>query len=465
MKRIVLSILTAMMVGGFFVGADVRADDFALGKAAFAQKDYNSANKYFVDYLIKNPNDANARYYYAQTLTYLKNYKQAKLEYGYVIQLAPGTTVANYAKASIAFLDKTVGEAQNADNGNTSVAAAQQHDISSVDNYLSKTISSDGEINTWNPEKMPIKVYIDMTNRPKSAYVTAFKNALSTWQAAGEGMFSFEYTTDPQQAQVSVQVLGQPTKAEKGVLGRTNTLYNEGYIQGGKIVFYTLDQNYKAIAPTDFYNVALHEGGHLLGIEGHSDSTSDIMYPDYDNKSTKGQMVPLSARDKNTLRAMYSLDKNPYATGINSLNRVLGSKNERLNTKLKDELEYAKNHPNTAASYNHIATAYEKQDREAEAMEYYAKALALDPANVYANTAMARIYGKRNDLKNAEIYYKALLKYDTKNVGAYCNLTNLYIRNNKLQLAKSTMNTMLYRNPAAKNDPLVKALKEQLGMQ
>lgn len=446
-------------------GSGIKADNFALGKSAFARKDYNSANKYLVQYLTENPNDANARYYYAQTLTYLQNYKQAKLEYGYVIQLAPGTTVADYAKASLAYLDKTMGTSTPEKKSTTNTQnSLQGQDISTIDNYLQKAISAEGEINTWNPDLMPIKVYFDQTNRPKSAYINAMKSAMATWQSVSDGLFSFTYVTNPAEAQVTVKILGATPKAENHVLGKTKPMYREGYIYAGTIVMYTLDKEHKAVSSADFYNVALHETGHLLGIEGHSDSRDDIMYPDYDKNSAQGKMVPLSERDKNTLKAMYALDKNPYATGINSLNSVLGTKSQRIKTKLEENLQYAKSHPDNPLSYNHIAFSYEQQDKEIEAIDYYKKTLSLDPANVYANSALARIYGKRNDLKNAEIYYKNVIKADAKNTGAYCNLTNLYIRNNKIQMAKSTMTTLLYRNPDAKNDPLVKAIKEQLGM-
>ncbi|MCR4881093.1 MAG: tetratricopeptide repeat protein [bacterium] len=470
MKKIVITLLSIMAFASSIAFA---ADNFALGKAAFAKKDFKQANYYFVQYLTQNPNDANARYYYAQTLTYLKNYKQAKLEYGYVMQLAPGTMVANYAKASLFFLEKTTGDAANTSDktpaaNNTKPAANNNNnnvtDFSTTDNYLSKAISGQGEINTWNPEKMPIKVYIDMSTRPKSMYVQAFKNALSKWQSASEGVVSFMYVIDASQADVLVYMKGTAPKTQKSTLGWTNTKFYEGYINKADITFYTLDPNYKALSTNDFYNVALHEAGHMLGIDGHSDDKGDIMFPQYDKAGASATQLALSARDVNTFKAMYALDKNPYATGVNSLNRVLGSKTERMNTKLQEELEYAKKFPDNPNSYNSVASSYESQNMDAEAIEYYKKALAIEPMNVYANSSLARIYGKRNDLKNAEVYYKNVIKADSKNTKAYCNLTNLYIKNYKIQQAKSTLNTLLYRNPEAKKDPVVIALQEQLGM-
>ena len=102
MKKILLSVFL------FFVIACepiFGADYFELGKAAFAKKDYRQANVYFVQALTLDPNNANCRYYYAQTLTYLNNYEQAKKEYGYVLMLAPNSVAANYSKQAIAYID------------------------------------------------------------------------------------------------------------------------------------------------------------------------------------------------------------------------------------------------------------------------------------------------------------------------------------------------------------------------
>ena len=465
MKKIISTVLLSALLSVSAICAEFPTDYFVLGKNAFNKKDYTSANKYFVQYLTQNPNDANGRYYYAQTLTYLKNYKQARLEYGYVMQLAPNTMVANYAKTCLQNLDK-VDKTTTGNTATTTTASqednVEQDDFTKLDNYLPKTISSEGEINTWNLDKMPLKVFFDMSKTPKSQYVSAFKNAFSAWQAVSDGMISFQYVTAKDNADVVVLILGAPPKADSFVLGHTNTLYSEGFINSATITMYSMDSKYNSLSVKDFYNVSLHEIGHMLGIEGHSDNTNDIMFPSYDKAGASATMHALSERDINTFKAIYSLDKNPYATGVNSLNKVLGSKATRLNLKLQDDLAYVQKFPNAPTSYNSVAHTYEMQNKDAEAIEYYQKALSIDPMNAYANGGLARMYGRRNDLKNAEIYYKNLIRINSKDIAAYCNLTNLYIKNGKMQLAKSTMANLVYRNPSAKNDATVKAIQKQL---
>jgi hypothetical protein len=49
---------------------------------------------------------------------------------------------------------------------------------------------------------------------------------------------------------------------------------------------------------------AAHEFGHALGINGHSDNPSDVMF--YGRQVNKPEDVPVSPRDLNTLRAAYA---------------------------------------------------------------------------------------------------------------------------------------------------------------
>jgi predicted Zn-dependent protease len=51
-------------------------------------------------------------------------------------------------------------------------------------------------------------------------------------------------------------------------------------------------------AKEQLFNLALHETGHALGIDGHSPSGLDIMY-------FKSPLIKLSDRDANTIRKIY----------------------------------------------------------------------------------------------------------------------------------------------------------------
>ena len=51
-------------------------------------------------------------------------------------------------------------------------------------------------------------------------------------------------------------------------------------------------------AKEQLFNLALHETGHALGIDGHSPSGLDVMY-------FKSPLIKLSDRDANTIRKIY----------------------------------------------------------------------------------------------------------------------------------------------------------------
>jgi hypothetical protein len=58
------------------------------------------------------------------------------------------------------------------------------------------------------------------------------------------------------------------------------------------------DKDMSPRAKEQLFNLALHETGHALGIDGHSPSGLDVMY-------FKSPLIKLSDRDANTIRKIY----------------------------------------------------------------------------------------------------------------------------------------------------------------
>ena len=438
---------TACLISLFIANGVSCANDFASGRDAFNKKDYISANVYFIRALTSNPNDANCRYYYAQTLTYLKNYNQARKEYGYVMMLAPNTQLADYAKQSIAYLDKI---------------NKPQPDMKPIiaDNYIKKAINAKGELVTWDVNKMPLKIYIDNSKRVATAYVTAVNDALSTWKSSTGGKFDYVITRDSGIADVKILLKTLPDKSEKQVLGLTEHADMNGNMVKATVTLYTLRQNYKQLKSYDVYNVALHEFGHLLGIEGHSDELDDVMHTTYNPDTHTGRMT-LSKRDINTAKALYEIDKSPYSSNFNSINKVLGTKEDRMSEKLKESLEYINKVPDNPLGYVNAGQVYLELQNEEKGVAYLKKALEISPDYIYAHKSLAKHYYEKSDLQNAESYCKRVIKAEPKDVQAYYYLSNLYIKNNKMTMARTTINSLLYRNPSAQNDPhVVEVLKK-----
>lgn len=449
MKRKFLpALLLFFSLGGFALSAD----DFSLGKSAFAQKDYKSANNYFVKALIKNPNDATCRYYYAQTLTFLGNLSQAQKEYGYVIQLAPNSLLSDYATQSLKYL-----QTQAAPLSQTATINKSDNLGSFIknDSYISKALTTNGEIVTWDLNKMPLKIYIDNSYNSKQIYIDAAKDALQAWKIASGSLLSFEFINDKELADVTILFSASASKTENQTLGLTQHSTRNGYIEKVSITLYTLGSNYKILTANDIYNVALHEFGHMLGLWGHSDNKTDVMYSTY-NMNSPNERISLSQQDKNTIKALYVIDKNPLSSNANSMNKIFGAKSQRIDLKLEQGLEYIKTVPGNPIGYLNVGDSYKAMGKDYEAIQYYKKALSLDKNNLDANLKLATIYASKNDLRNAEIYYKNAIKITPKDSYPYCNLINLYIKNNKISNANSLLSILLYRNSSARNSECIK---------
>lgn len=432
----------------FFAKSTFAIDMFSMGKKYFEEKNYQKASQYFIQAITENPDYALYRYYYAQTLTYLNDYKQAKKEYGYVIDLEPNSQLSNYSQQAIEYIDTL----NNQTTTNTQP---------SNDNYIKFAIDNSGELTTWNKEKMPLKIYIDNSKGVSSAHIRETKNALNTWSSATENKFQYIYTNNPSEADITITFKGMAKKSENQTLGLTSTQTTNGYFSKATVTLYTLGQNYKPLTPNDLYNVALHEFGHLLGISGHSNNTNDVMYATYTQGKDKSK-YQLSLRDKNTAKALYEIDRNPYSTEENSITNVLGTKQERIEEKLKQSLEYIKMVPNSPVGYVTAGQVYLEANDEYHAIEYFNKALKISPLDYSANQNLAKLYFERNDLKNAEMHYKNLIKIKPKEIAPSVDLANLYIRNNKTINARAIINSLIYRNSSAKNNDEVKKVLEKI---
>ncbi len=130
-----------------------------------------------------------------------------------------------------------------------------------------------------------------------------------------EGIFSFEYTNDPESADVHVffthHFVGKSgmalfAKDYKGLTSK-RSFYRKDIDAGKEIPFKpvvvllkTTDITDKVLTLPAMRAAAAHEFGHVLGIEEHSRSPGDLMSLYYGNGS-------ISPRDADTIRYLYKL--------------------------------------------------------------------------------------------------------------------------------------------------------------
>lgn len=153
----------------------------------------------------------------------------------------------------------------------------------------------------WDSSKMPLKVFIksgDGVPGYKPQFQTILKEAFSDWTKASNDKISFEFVDLPGKAQIECS---WAEKGEDSHSGLTMAIPNRtGEIEEAHIRLFTYNMaavNFATNAQVK--STSLHEIGHALGIKGHSDRSSDIMY-------AVSIASTISARDKRTLAALYS---------------------------------------------------------------------------------------------------------------------------------------------------------------
>ena len=81
----------------------------------------------------------------------------------------------------------------------------------------------------------------------------------------------------------------------------------DGHLTGGVITLATFDAKGQPFAPDDVRVLALHEIGHLIGLD-HSPDPGDIMY-------AQPKVRDLSPRDIRTASLLYDLAPGPLRVG------------------------------------------------------------------------------------------------------------------------------------------------------
>lgn len=165
--------------------------------------------------------------------------------------------------------------------------------------YLGEMLaaSSDSMLRRWE-NRNAIRVYLAPTHAAnfKPSFLDAVRSAFGQWIAAGVPV-RFNFDVDSAQADVTVKWRIQ---FEIERTGQTDVTWDEnGYIQSAAITLATFDPKGLPMEPDDIRVVAMHEVGHLLGLD-HSKDSTDLMFP-------MAKVRDLSDRDVRTVLLLYQL--------------------------------------------------------------------------------------------------------------------------------------------------------------
>lgn len=167
--------------------------------------------------------------------------------------------------------------------------------------YLSEVLakSPDSSLHRWDDRaSRPVRVYVPAgsVKNFQPAFLDAIHVALDRWAEAGVPV-RFALDADSTRAEVRF-AWKQQFDIER--TGQTDITWDQdGHILSGIVTIATFDPHGRPLTPQDIQVVAIHEMGHVIGLD-HSSDSSDIMF-------ARAQVRDLSSRDIRTALLLYQL--------------------------------------------------------------------------------------------------------------------------------------------------------------
>lgn len=479
MKRKCLITIFILFTSLTFCNAAGATDYFSIGKKAYYSGQYAHAGSFFRKELARHPENINCRYFYAQSLVKVSELKEAEKQYQKIIQISPLSDAARLSYRGIVLIQ----EYYKGENGYSGLTALDKRNKIRADlleglgpTYIDNAIDN-GRIRRWNLHNMPIKLYIaDGTAIAgyKPYYKQACIDALKAWATASGKGVSYKIIENPQKA--NIQVVFTPT-----IFAQSGSIEGKGFVSGLTIPFSsgrnlkymqikmsTGRPNGDAYTHDEFYATMLHEMGHAMGIMGHSNTSTDVMYPVSDSAHLK---TTLNKRDVDTLKLLYRLDADitnlteeqeealTNKTKPSEANElVLGKNDERLDKKLKEAQIYVKTAPYHPISWTTLGNTYFVKKNYYDAVTNYKKALSIDPSYTDAKEGLAKSYTVLGDYPNAILLYRDLVSSDPKKIQFASNLASVYYSTKQYSEGQSVINNLIKQNPIALDDDNVKKL-------
>lgn len=187
----------------------------------------------------------------------------------------------------------------------------QTNSASRANNYLAD-VTRQGSF-TWPLSQTPLRVYIeDGTGTPgyREAYQDYVRRAFNEWQTISNAKLSWMEVNSPDDANIVCSWTADARPKGNGIeAGETRTtIQRNAFFPNGRIVsahvMILTDLFGRSFSNADIYKTCLHEIGHALGLQGHSSTASDIMYPVLNSSQT----TYLKERDRDTILALYGND-------------------------------------------------------------------------------------------------------------------------------------------------------------
>ena len=159
--------------------------------------------------------------------------------------------------------------------------------------------SSDSMLHRWDDRAVrPVRVYLgsDTIANFRPTFVDAIRTAFTRWEGVGLPV-RFDLSADSANAEVR---FGWRVMFPIDRTGETDLEWDhDGRLQTATVTISTFDPHGRPLGPDDVRVVALHEIGHLIGLD-HSPDSTDLMF-------AKAVVRDLSQRDERTAQLLYQL--------------------------------------------------------------------------------------------------------------------------------------------------------------
>jgi tetratricopeptide (TPR) repeat protein/predicted Zn-dependent protease len=234
------------------------------------------------------------------------NTDEARKLFERVIEMAPPNS--NLAVAADQHLQRLTERqmVQNGQDEHTIRLVQWSQQQTKTPNYLSHVLEG-GRVTHWDLNRMPLRIFVaDGSKIPgwKPNHTHVIAQAAGLWERASGGALRFVLVPQDKDADIIVRWTNAFSKHTPGRVGEHYYKIIGSTIINSEIKLSTALEGGKGFLTDEMLlQVAAHELGHALGLQGHSPYANDLMYWQMNPKQT-GR---LSLRDVNTIRLLYHL--------------------------------------------------------------------------------------------------------------------------------------------------------------
>ncbi|MFN8577534.1 MAG: matrixin family metalloprotease [Candidatus Sericytochromatia bacterium] len=292
---------------------------------AYESKNYAKAKLLYEKLIKKSPDNYYYHFNLANSLFMNKDYKNAFDKYIYVIKKSDNEEYVIESTKKLKEIIKVLknnlkNKKENVIVKNT-MYVNDEADKYYICNESDPTIFTDEEDNTfrrWEKEDLPLKIYISKipdsynVENPEK-YYEWFKKSIDRWRDKIPNSISYSYVDNESKANIIVNWKNYFNSSVWGEaqLPLIDPNKNKRLSIINLAVRAKLSNGEFPFSEPEFVQIVTHEFGHTLGLAHSypSAGNDDIMYPQYRTR-IPGNEPDITQRDINTIKILYSLDKN-----------------------------------------------------------------------------------------------------------------------------------------------------------